>query len=159
MPIWNWVQVQSFPGSARILRDFERGVAPPSNRRGFFFCALLFLSRSGLRPIFCFRGTPPASRPPPGPLAPFPPSPPGLERVEHRPMPMITDTQALADFCAKLRSADYVTVDTEFMREKTYWPVLCLVQLAGPDDARAVVAEPTHHGRHLGIEDRLGQAA
>ena len=53
-------------------------------------------------------------------------------------MPMITDTQALADFCAKLRSADYVTVDTEFMREKTYWPVLCLVQLAGPDDARAV---------------------
>ena len=55
-------------------------------------------------------------------------------------MPMITDTQALADFCAKLQSADYVTVDTEFMREKTYWPILCLVQLAGPDDARAVDA-------------------
>ena len=55
-------------------------------------------------------------------------------------MPMITDTQALADFCEKLRTADYVTVDTEFMREKTYWPILCLVQLAGPGGAKAVDA-------------------
>ena len=53
---------------------------------------------------------------------------------------MITDTQALADFCEKLRTADYVTVDTEFMREKTYWPILCLVQLAGPGGAKAVDA-------------------
>ena len=53
-------------------------------------------------------------------------------------MPMITDTQALADFCARLRSADYITVDTEFMREKTYWPILCLVQVAGPDEARCI---------------------
>ncbi len=55
-------------------------------------------------------------------------------------MPIITDTQALADFCEKLRTADYVTVDTEFMREKTYWPILCLVQLAGPGGAKAVDA-------------------
>ena len=55
-------------------------------------------------------------------------------------MPMITDTQALADFCARLRSADYITVDTEFMRETTYWPILCLVQVAGPDEARCVDA-------------------
>ncbi len=55
-------------------------------------------------------------------------------------MPMITDTQALADFCEKLRTADYVTVDTEFMRENTYWPILCLVQLAGPGGAKAVDA-------------------
>ena len=53
---------------------------------------------------------------------------------------MITDTQALADFCARLRSADYITVDTEFMRETTYWPILCLVQVAGPDEARCVDA-------------------
>ena len=55
-------------------------------------------------------------------------------------MPMITDTRALAGFCARLRSADYITVDTEFMRETTYWPILCLVQVAGPDEARCVDA-------------------
>ena len=55
-------------------------------------------------------------------------------------MPMITDTQALAEFCGRLVACDYVTIDTEFMREKTYWPILCLVQLAAPDEARAVDA-------------------
>ncbi len=44
---------------------------------------------------------------------------------------MITDTASLAAFCKRLATAPYVTVDTEFMREKTYWPVLCLVQVAG----------------------------
>ena len=53
-------------------------------------------------------------------------------------MPMISDTESLAAFCQRLKSASFVTVDTEFMREKTYWPQLCLVQLAGPDEARAV---------------------
>jgi ribonuclease D len=53
-------------------------------------------------------------------------------------MPTITDTQTLADFCHRLKSASFVTVDTEFMREKTYWPILCLVQLGGPDEARAI---------------------
>lgn len=51
---------------------------------------------------------------------------------------MIADTAELAAFCQRLSSAPYVTVDTEFMREKTYYPQLCLVQLAGPDEARAV---------------------
>ena len=55
-------------------------------------------------------------------------------------MPMITDTQALTEFCGRLRGADYITVDTEFMREKTYWPILCLVQVAGPDEAKAIDA-------------------
>lgn len=54
------------------------------------------------------------------------------------PMPMIADTAELAAFCQRLSSAPYITVDTEFMREKTYYPQLCLVQLAGPDEARAV---------------------
>lgn len=53
-------------------------------------------------------------------------------------MPMIADSQELAAFCARLSSAPYITVDTEFMREKTYFPQLCLVQVAGPDEARAI---------------------
>ena len=55
-------------------------------------------------------------------------------------MPMITDTRALADFCGRLKDADFITVDTEFMREKTYWPILCLVQVAWPDEAKAIDA-------------------
>lgn len=53
-------------------------------------------------------------------------------------MPMIANTQELTAFCARLSSAPYITVDTEFMREKTYFPQLCLVQVAGPDEARAI---------------------
>jgi ribonuclease D len=51
---------------------------------------------------------------------------------------MIADTQELTAFCARLSSAPYITVDTEFMREKTYYPQLCLVQVAGPDEAHAI---------------------
>ncbi len=51
---------------------------------------------------------------------------------------LITTTEELARFCASLRGAAYVTVDTEFMRERTYWSKLCLVQLGGPTDAVAV---------------------
>src|SRR6185437_6994472 len=54
------------------------------------------------------------------------------------PMNLITDSAALAAFCEGLGKADFVTVDTEFMREKTYWPILCLVQIAGPDSAAAI---------------------
>jgi ribonuclease D len=55
-------------------------------------------------------------------------------------MTLITDSAALADFCARQQGANFVTVDTEFMRERTYWPVLCLVQVAGPDEAAAIDA-------------------
>lgn len=48
-------------------------------------------------------------------------------------MQVITSTQALAALCKQLATHDYVTVDTEFLREQTFWPKLCLVQLAGPD--------------------------
>lgn len=53
-------------------------------------------------------------------------------------MPMISDTASLAAFCDSLAAAPYVTVDTEFMREKTYYPQLCLVQVGGPDEAKAI---------------------
>ncbi len=49
-------------------------------------------------------------------------------------MDMITTTEALAAFCARLAAHEFVTVDTEFLRETTYWPELCLIQMAGPDD-------------------------
>jgi len=51
---------------------------------------------------------------------------------------LITETEALAALCTRLRAEAFVTVDTEFMRERTYWPELCLVQLAGEDDVALV---------------------
>lgn len=48
-------------------------------------------------------------------------------------MQVISSTQDLADLCSKLAAHDYVTVDTEFLREQTFWPKLCLIQLAAPD--------------------------
>lgn len=53
---------------------------------------------------------------------------------------MITNTIELKKFCQRIKSSDYITVDTEFMREKTYWPILCLVQIAGSDDADCIDA-------------------
>jgi ribonuclease D len=55
-------------------------------------------------------------------------------------MTLITDTAALARFCAEQRGTSFVAVDTEFMRERTYWPILCLVQVAGPTEAVAIDA-------------------
>jgi len=48
-------------------------------------------------------------------------------------MTVITENHVLAEFCARQQGADFVAVDTEFMRERTYWPILCLVQVAGPE--------------------------
>ncbi len=54
-------------------------------------------------------------------------------------MSVITSSHELATFCKTLEHVPFVTVDTEFLREKTYYPKLCLVQLSGPDkDARAI---------------------
>ncbi|ODU81002.1 ribonuclease D [Novosphingobium sp. SCN 63-17] len=51
---------------------------------------------------------------------------------------LITTTDALAALCERLAKSDFVTVDTEFMRENTYWPELCLVQIANTEEAAAV---------------------
>src|ERR1051325_1586997 len=55
-------------------------------------------------------------------------------------MTLITDTDSLAGFCERQRHSDFVAVDTEFMRERTYWPILCVVQVAGRDEAMAIDA-------------------
>jgi ribonuclease D len=55
-------------------------------------------------------------------------------------MSLITDTAALAAFCARQNGAEFVAVDTEFMRERTYWPILCVVQVAGAGEAAAIDA-------------------
>ncbi len=48
-------------------------------------------------------------------------------------MNLITTTAALSDAIAELSKSDFVAVDTEFIRETTFWPELCLIQLATPD--------------------------
>ncbi|WP_426164372.1 ribonuclease D [Sandarakinorhabdus sp. DWP1-3-1] len=52
--------------------------------------------------------------------------------------PLVTDTQTLTALCERLSQAEFVTVDTEFMRESTYYPDLCLVQVASPTEAAAI---------------------
>src|SRR5579871_5038594 len=53
-------------------------------------------------------------------------------------MTVITDSATLAAFCRRLSGDVFVTVDTEFMRDRTYWPVLCLVQVGGAEEAAAI---------------------
>ena len=51
---------------------------------------------------------------------------------------LISTTDALSDLCERLSKSDFVTVDTEFMRENSYWPELCLVQIANEEEAAAI---------------------
>lgn len=51
---------------------------------------------------------------------------------------LITDNAALADFCHRISDAPFIAVDTEFMRESTYYPELCLIQVATPEVAAAI---------------------
>jgi ribonuclease D len=52
--------------------------------------------------------------------------------------PLITTSEALAELCARFATANFITVDTEFMRENTYWPELCLIQVADTEEAAAI---------------------
>src|SRR4028119_1249435 len=52
--------------------------------------------------------------------------------------PLITDTESLAALCQRLSCSYFVAVDTEFMRENTYWPDLCLFQIANAEEAAAI---------------------
>jgi len=51
---------------------------------------------------------------------------------------LITTTDALTELCERLSQSEFVAVDTEFMRENTYWPELCLVQIANTEEAAAI---------------------
>ena len=73
-------------------------------------------------------------------------------------IPVITDTATLAEACARLADHDFVTVDTEFIRETTFWPVLCLIQIASPDEA--LIVDPMADGIDLTpFFDLMGDAS
>jgi ribonuclease D len=68
------------------------------------------------------------------------------------PMKTITTTSELAAFCEAAKSEPYVTIDTEFLRERTYWAKLCLIQLALPGkDGEAVLVDPIE-GDQMSLE-------
>jgi ribonuclease D len=52
--------------------------------------------------------------------------------------PLITDNESLKSLCDRLAQSDFVAVDTEFMRENSYWPDLCLVQVGNREEAAAI---------------------
>ena len=67
-------------------------------------------------------------------------------------MNVIKDTQALADFCGRCAKHPYVTVDTEFLRERTYWPQLALVQVCA--EGECAVIDPLAFDAREGLRGR-----
>jgi ribonuclease D len=62
-------------------------------------------------------------------------------------MHLIKTTEELSDLCRRLSERDFVAVDTEFIREQTFWPKLCLIQLAGPSEE--AIVDPLEPGISL----------
>src|SRR3546814_2185888 len=52
--------------------------------------------------------------------------------------PLITDSESLLALCERLAKSPFIAVDTEFMRENTYWPDLCLIQIGNEEEAAAI---------------------
>ncbi len=63
-------------------------------------------------------------------------------------MKLIENTAELEKFCKKLKKSDYLAIDTEFLREKTYFPLLCLIQVAAANDVVAAI-DPLAEGIDL----------
>ena len=70
-----------------------------------------------------------------------------LLRYSRQRMRVISTTSDLQSLCSDLSSAEFMTVDTEFLREQTFWPQLCLIQIAGP--AGEAVIDPLAPGLDL----------
>ncbi|MFL5189300.1 MAG: ribonuclease D, partial [Microvirga sp.] len=64
-------------------------------------------------------------------------------------MDLISSTDALAAACDRLSQHPFVTVDTEFLRETTYYPKLCLIQMASSDPGEAYLVDPLAEGISL----------
>ena len=62
-------------------------------------------------------------------------------RPDFPPPQLVSTTAELDALCSRLATEEFVTVDTEFMRERTYWPELCVVQLAGDHEVAVVDTE------------------
>jgi ribonuclease D len=62
-------------------------------------------------------------------------------------MHVVTTTEALESICQRLARHPFLAIDTEFIREQTFWPVLCLIQMAGPEDE--VIVDPLAPGIDL----------
>ncbi len=65
-------------------------------------------------------------------------TPPDTKKRRMKIHDLITTTEALEQLCTRLATSEFVVVDTEFMRENTYWPELCLVQIANEEEAAAI---------------------
>ena len=61
--------------------------------------------------------------------------------MDFPPPDLITTTAALEALCLRMHAETFITVDTEFMRERTYWPELCLVQIAGGEEVAVIDAQ------------------
>ena len=66
-------------------------------------------------------------------------------------MRTITTTEDLAAYCEMAKSQPFVTIDTEFLRERTYWSKLCLIQMALPGAGEAVLIDPIE-GSEMSME-------
>jgi len=67
-------------------------------------------------------------------------------------MRTITTTEDLAAFCAAAKDQPYVTIDTEFLRERTYWSKLCLIQMALPGKSGDAVLVDPIEGSQMSME-------
>jgi ribonuclease D len=72
-------------------------------------------------------------------------------------MRLITQQDDLVAFCASVADGHYITVDTEFLRDKTYFPKLCLLQIANPE--HAAIIDPLAAGLKLDPVFKLMQKA
>ncbi len=67
-------------------------------------------------------------------------------------MRTITTTEELAAFCTAAKAQPYVTIDTEFLRERTYWSKLCLIQMALPGKTGDAVLVDPIEGAQMSLE-------